>query len=109
LNLQDHNGSQDLTDLDIDLLFPSITNYLDGAVFLLLIECAELSLLLPVVEGTDEDDNNDGDDDGDAFHEVDTRRCTELCGVVGTGFLFVLHTDVLIDTEGQGNYCSDTQ
>ena len=41
------------TDPDIDLLFPSITDYLDSTVLLLLVECAELSLLLPVVEGTD--------------------------------------------------------
>lgn len=98
-----------LTDLNIDLLFSSITNYLDGTIFLLLIKCAELSLLLPVIEGTNEDDDRNGDNDSDTFHEVDTRRFTEACRVVATWFGRVLRADVLIDAKGQGNYSSDTQ
>ena len=40
------------TYLEIDLLFPSITGDLDSTAFLL-VQCAELSGFLPVVEGTD--------------------------------------------------------
>jgi len=42
-----------LTYFDIDLLLPSVTDYLDSTIILLLVERAELSLFLPVVEGTD--------------------------------------------------------
>ena len=86
-----------LTGLNIDLLFPAITNDLDGTVFLLLIQCAELPLLLPVVEGTYEDDNGNSNDDRDTFHEVDTRGFTEARRVVATGFGGVLYADVLVD------------
>ena len=100
---------KNLTDPDIDLLLPSITNYLDSTVFLLLVECAELSLFLPVVEGTDHDDNDDGNHNGDTFHEVDTRRIAKTRRVVGTGLGFVLRADILINAKGQGNYSGNTQ
>ena len=86
-----------MTDSNIDLLFPPIANDLDGTVFLLLIQCAELSLLLPVVEGAYEHDNRNGNDDGDTFHKVDTRAFTEARRVVATGFRGVLYADVLVD------------
>ena len=98
-----------MTDSNIDLLFPPIANDLDGTVFLLLIECAELPLLLPVVEGAYEDNNRNGNDDRDTFHEVDTRGFTEARRVIATGFGGVLHADVLVDPERQGNDSSDTE
>lgn len=39
------------THLDVDNSFISVTNDLDTTFFLLLIECLELSLLLPVIDG----------------------------------------------------------
>ena len=75
-----------LTDSNIDLLFPSITNDLDGTVFLLLIQYAEWSILLSVIERTDEDDNHNGNDDRETFYEIDLRGFTEARRVVATGF-----------------------
>ena len=98
-----------LTDLDIDLMFLSITDYLDSAVFLLHVEFVELSLLLPIVEGTDQDDNDDGDDDGGTFHEADARRIADARRVVATGLGFVFRADILINAKGQRNYSGNTE
>lgn len=43
--------------LDVDLLFLAISNNLDSTVLLLIVQGAELTLLLPVIERTDEYDN----------------------------------------------------
>lgn len=98
-----------MADLNIDLLFPPITNYLDGTVILPLIQCAELSLFLPVIERTDENDNHNGDDDGETFHKVDTGMFTEALWCVATGFGRVLYADVLVDAKCQGNNSGDTE
>ena len=100
---------KNLTDPDIDLLFPSITYDLDSTVFLLLVECVELSLLLPVVEGTNQDNNDDGNNDGGTFHEADARRVAGTCRILATGFGFVLRADILINAKGQRNYSGNTE
>ena len=52
---------------------------------------------MPVVEGTYEDGNGNGNNDRDTFHKVDTRAFTETRRVVATGFRGVLYADVLVD------------
>jgi hypothetical protein len=98
-----------LTDPNIDLLLPSITNDLDGTIFLFLIECAELALFFPVVDGTDHDDNHDSNDNGDTFDKVDTRGLAETRRVVATGLEWVRYANVLIDTKRQRNDSGNAQ
>jgi hypothetical protein len=80
---QGSNRNENSTCLNIDLLFFSITNYFDGTVSRPFIEFAELSLLLPFIEGTDLGNNQDNDDHDNTCDNVDTRRRAEPRRVIG--------------------------
>ena len=45
-------------------------NDLDGPILLLVVERPELTFLLPIVERTDHDDDDDGDQDRHAFYPI---------------------------------------
>ncbi len=49
---------------------PALTDDLDVALLLLCVELLELALLLVVVDGADEVDDDDGDENGDALDPV---------------------------------------
>lgn len=100
------------TDLGVDAHPDPASNTVDRPVVLLLVQLLELSLLLPIIDGTDHDDDKNGDQDGDTLDPFDLRGRTT--GFVETsGFTefkrFVFYTDGLVDTEDKGNQGGDTQ
>lgn len=60
----------------------ALSNNLDSTVIFLFIEGSELSLFLPIIEGSNEYHNNHGDDNRDPFNKVDLRSSAVLCRVV---------------------------
>ena len=54
----------------VDLLFCTVTNDLDKTLFFLLIEHLKLPLLLPVVQRTSTDDDDNSGDDSNAFNPM---------------------------------------
>lgn len=97
---------EDITDDDVvdgDEDSFTVAEGLDLAIFLLGIELAELSFLLVIVDGSDEDDDHDGEENGDTLDPGDLGILVAdfLVVFVVAVFLMVFrHTIVLIDTEG---------
>jgi hypothetical protein len=100
------------TDLGIDSHPSSTSNTVDHPVVLLLVQLLELPLLLPIVDGSDQDDDGNSDKNGDTLDPFDLRFFA-TSGVVATpGEVFdrlVVHTDGLVNTEDEGDNGGDTQ
>jgi len=61
---------------------------------------------LPIVDGTDHDNNENSDNNGNTFDPLDLRGVTETIKVFGCGITrdrLVIYTNRLVDTEGEGN------
>lgn len=100
------------TDLGVDSHPSSTSNTVDHPVVLLLVQLLELPLLLPIVDGSDQDDDGNSDKNGDTLDPFDLRFFA-TSGVVATpGEVFdrlVVHTDGLVNTEDEGDNGGDTQ
>lgn len=89
--------------LDVDDHFRAASNTLYRTVVPLLVELLELAFFLPVVDGTDQDDNGDSDTDGNTLNPVDlggdtpSRRLTTL--IVEDNV--VRRTQILVETESE--------
>lgn len=98
----------DITDdniLDVDDHFTTASYDLDSTVVSLLVELFELSFLLPIINGTDQDDDKDGDADGNTFDPfdlgLDTTGGWAAVGLVDD--VVVWATNNLVDTESKGD------
>jgi hypothetical protein len=104
----------DITDddiLDVDDHFTTASDDLDGTVVSLLVELFELSFLLPIIDGTDQDDDSDSDTDGNTFDPFDLGlKATGSRAAVGLVDDVVIGAiDDLVDTESEGDDGSDSE
>lgn len=63
----------------------------------------ELTLLLPIVNGTDEDDDENGDRDGDTLDPVNLSFGAGRAAASGRLVRVRRGTEVLVETEGEGD------
>jgi hypothetical protein len=100
------------TDLGVDSHPSSTSNTVDHPVVLLLVQLLELPLLLPIVDGSDQDDDGNSDKNGDTLDPFDLRFFTTVrvgtSGHIHRGF-FVVDTDGLVNTKDQRDNGGDTQ
>jgi hypothetical protein len=100
------------THLGVDSHPSSTSNTVDHPVVLLLVQFLELPLLLPIVDGSDQDDDGNSDKNGDTLDPFDLRFFATVR--VGTSVFagtsqFVVDTDGLVDTEDKRDNGGDTQ
>ena len=94
---------------NVDDHLGSASNDFDSTVFTFLVELFELTFLLPIVDGSDENDDGDGDTNGYTFDPIDLWIGTAL----GWGTVLVIErvvgggTEILVETQSKGYDRSD--
>jgi len=99
---------RDSAHFDVNLVLLSVAMNLDGTIFLLFVESTKLAFLLPVVDGSNENDDEDSDDDGHTFDKIDLGFRALLCSIGRARDGFV-DTDVLVQSKSERYHGGDAE
>lgn len=102
----------DITNNDVsnvDNHFGTTSDDFDRSVFSLFIELFELTFFLPIINGTDEDDDEDSNADSNTLDPVYLWWLTTDGGktIFAVEDGSVINTEILVETEGKGDNSGD--